>query len=48
MYKCHLKNLTTDEVFVKVFSSPFLMEKFLKKCKYSKKIKCIGVTKEWE
>lgn len=34
----HCKNVQTGETFRKPFFSPYLLEKFLKRCKYSKKI----------
>lgn len=34
------------ERFTKEFSSPYLMDKFIAKCKYSKDIKVIGSFKD--
>ena len=34
------------ERFEKEFASPYLMDKFINKCKHSKKIKVIGKFKE--
>ncbi len=45
MYKCFLENLNNGEIFEKYFDSPYLMNKFLNKVKYSKKIKLIGKVK---
>ena len=42
MYFCYFQDLEMDKVFSKVFESPYLMKKFLTKCKYSKKIRYIG------
>lgn len=42
MMKCYLKNLENREIFTKVFDSPYLMNKFLNKVKYSKKLQLIG------
>lgn len=47
MYKCYFKNLNNNEEFYKLFDSPYLMNKFLNKCKYSKKIKYIGMVRVW-
>lgn len=46
MYKVDIINLTNKKSFTKTFDSPYLMNKFIKKCKYSKKIKIIGIIKE--
>lgn len=45
MYKCFLKNLENGIVFEKYFDSPYLMNKFLNKVKYSKKLEFIGKVK---
>lgn len=45
MYKCFLKNLNNGEVFEKYFESPYLMNKFLNKVKYSKKLELVGRVK---
>ena len=45
MWKCYFKNLKTGEEFVKIFDSQYLMERFLTKCRYSKKIQSIGKVK---
>lgn len=47
MYTVILINKNSGKEFEKKFSSPYLMEKFINKCKYSKKVKVIGVVKEW-
>ena len=46
MYKLDIINLANNKIFTKTFDSPYLMNKFIKKCKYSKKIKIIGIIKE--
>lgn len=47
MYICYFRDLNTNREFSKVFESPYLMNKFLTKCRYSKKIRLIGRTKVW-
>lgn len=47
MYKCYFKNLENDKEFVKIFDNPYQMNQFLTKCRYSKRIKCIGKVKVW-
>lgn len=47
MWRCYFKNLKNGEEFVKEFDSQYLMEKMLKKVKYSNKIKLIGRTRLW-
>ncbi len=42
MYEVYLKDLQTNNSFVKKIGSPFLLEQFLKKIRYSKKIKYLG------
>lgn len=45
MYEVELLNRETGATFIKKFDSPYLMDKFLRKCKYSKKVTVISVTK---
>lgn len=45
MWKCYFKNLENGETFTKIFDSQYLMEKFLTKCRYSKRIQSIGKVK---
>ena len=45
MYKFFLKNLNNGEIFEKYFESPYLMNKFLNKVKYSKKLELVGKVK---
>ena len=42
MWKCYLKNLEKDYVFKKYFESPYLMNKFLTKVRYSKRLQLVG------
>lgn len=42
MWKCYLKNLEKDCVFEKYFDSQYLMNKFLTKVRYSKKLQLVG------
>lgn len=42
MYVCTCKDLVSGKVFDKHFSSPYFLSKFVKKCKYSKKIKVLA------
>lgn len=45
MYKLYLKNLEKDYVFEKIFDSPYLMNKFLTKLRYSNRLRCVGKVK---
>ena len=47
MWKCYFRNLDNGKEFSKMFESQYLMERFLTKCRYSKRIKCIGKVKQW-
>lgn len=47
MWKCYFRNLENNREFSKTFDSQYLMERFLTKCRYSKRIKCIGKVKVW-
>lgn len=47
MFKCYFKNLENGKEFFKLFENPYEMNKFLTKCRYSKRIRCIGKTKLW-
>lgn len=47
MFEVELQNLITGEVFSKYFYSPYKMNKFLTKVRYSKKIRKLSVTK-WQ
>lgn len=47
MWKCYFKNLENGKEFIKFFESQYLMEKFLTKCRYSKRIKSLGKVKVW-
>lgn len=38
MFTVEVLNLITNKVFKKHFKSPYLMEDYVKKCKYSKKV----------
>lgn len=42
MFELIILNLKTNEKFSKIFNSEYLMNKFIKKAKYSKEIKIIG------
>lgn len=44
-YKVYIKNLKYNKTFTLEFESPYLMEKYLNKAKYSKKIVILGKTK---
>lgn len=48
MYKGYFKNLLTGEVFEKIFDNQYEKNKFLTKCRYSKKIRSLGCVKIWE
>ena len=43
-YVVFLKNLISGETFEKEFTSPYFMNQVKTKCRYSKKIRCIGTT----
>ena len=45
MWKCYLKNLEKNYIFEKYFDSPYLMNKFLTKVRYSKRLRLVGTTK---
>ena len=45
--KCYFRDLQTDRVFSKLFSSPYFEQQFLTKCRYSKKIRYIGREEVW-
>lgn len=47
MYKCYFRNLENNKEFSKVFESPYLMNQFLTKCRYSKRIRLLGKVKLW-
>ena len=47
MFICYFKNLLTGEIFSKEFDSPYKMNQFMIKCRYSKKIQSLGSTKKW-
>lgn len=42
MWKGYFKNLETGKTFTKLFDSPYLRDRFLTKCRYSKKIQSLG------
>ena len=42
MWKCYLKNLEKDYTFEKYFDSQYLMNKFLTKVIYSKRLRLVG------
>ena len=42
MWKCYLKNLEKDYTFEKYFDSQYLMNKFLTKVRYSKRLRLVG------
>jgi hypothetical protein len=46
MYKLDIINLESNKRFIKNFDSVYLMNKFLNKCKYSKRIKVVSIIKE--
>lgn len=47
MWKCYFRNLDTGKEFSIEFDNDYLMRQFLTKCRYSKRIKCIGKVKQW-
>lgn len=44
MYEVELLNLKTNKIFTKIFWSPYLKDNFVRKCKYSKKLKVLSIT----
>ncbi len=42
------RNTGTGEVFSRRFSSEFLARKFLHKCRFSKRVKVLGITDLYE
>lgn len=46
MYEVRLLNLINGEKFNKLFNSEYLMNKFINKCKHSKKLKIISIFKD--
>ena len=47
MTRCYCRNLENGKEFSKDFESPYLMNQFLTKCRYSKRIRCIGKVQLW-
>ena len=45
MFRCYFKNVENGKEFCKEFDSPYLMNQFLTKCRYSKRIRLIGKTR---
>lgn len=43
MYEVELLNLDTKKTFTKVFWSEYLKDNFVRKCKYSKKVKVLSI-----
>ena len=48
MWRVFLLNMKTNEEFYKDFDSPYLMNQFLTKCRYSKKVRTLGKVKLWD
>ena len=46
MYDVYFENLESHKKFVRRSLSPYLFRRYLKKVKYSKKIRLIGYTNE--
>ena len=47
MYSVTVLNLKSNSQFVKTFTSLFLAQKFVNKCKYSKKVRVIETSGFW-
>lgn len=45
MYEIRLKNLITQQEFIKTIDSPYLFNKFLIKIKYSNKVRMLSYAK---
>ena len=43
MYTVMLLDLKSNKRFDKTFRSPYLMNKFINKCRYSKNLKVLGI-----
>lgn len=43
MYEVELLNLQNNKVFTKIFWSSYLKDNFVRKCKYSKKLKVLSI-----
>lgn len=44
MYEVELLNLENKKTFTKVFWNKYLKNNFVRKCKYSKKLKVLGIS----
>lgn len=44
MYEVTVLNLISNMTFTKTFSSPYLAQAFIRKCKYSKKVRVIATS----
>lgn len=42
MYEVYLRDLKTNNAFTRIIGSPYLLEQFLKKIRYSKKLQYLG------
>lgn len=42
MYECTVLNLLNNKEFTKTFSSPYLLNNYIRKVRYSKKLKLIS------
>ena len=45
MYEVRILDLKTKNVFTKNYDSPYLLRKFVNKCKYSKTVQVLSVFK---
>lgn len=45
MYEITIKNLKNNSIFIKKIDSPYLFDKFIKKMKYSNKLKILNYVK---
>ena len=43
MYKVKVKNLLTNDIFTATFTSPYLLQDYLRKIKNSKKLKLLWI-----
>lgn len=44
MYEVTILNLVSKTTFIRQFESPYLAQKFIRKCRYSKKVRVIATS----
>ena len=43
MYEVELLNLKSNKTFTKIFWNPYLKDNFVRKCRYSSKVKVLSI-----